>query len=351
MSQPTERAPDPLEDVAEVVLGPATSPDKPALSDAERQRTADVADLYWVRGLKVEEVGRQLHLSRSTVSRLLAKARRHGVIEFTVHRDVDRPAQLAALLAERFGVTAWVVPTAPDATPDGRIDAVAVRAAEHLSHNIGSDRVVSVAWGSTIEAVSLHLRGRPTHGTRIVQHYGSLNVFSTGANYASQIVERFGRAFTATVLHFPVPAFFDSPRTREAMWQERSVQRIVRLRERADLLVTSVGTLAGELHGHLVRAGYLTAQEIAALREQGVVGSLGATFFRADGSTEGILVNRRTTGMSAADLRQVRTRLVVAADPSKAVALRAAIRARLVTDLFLDTATAEVLLTLLDDEH
>lgn len=319
-------------------------PPRGPLKDADRERLADVAELYWVQGLKVEEVGARLHLSRSTVSRMLARAREHGVVEFTVHRTVDRTARLAPLLADRFGVTAWVVPVPPEIASTALLNAVATRAAEHLTQNVGSDMVVSVAWGSTIEAVSLQLTGRPTHGTRIVQLYGSVNVFSTGSTYAGQILDRFGRAFTAVVHHFPVPAFFDSPTARAAMWQERSVQRLLRLRAHSDVLVTSVGTLTSEYHGHLLRSGYLTAEEIDGLRRRGVVGSLGATFFRADGSTDRIPVNERSTGMSPEEIRAVRTRLVVAADPSKADALRAALSAGLVTDLFVDSRTAEALL-------
>lgn len=325
-------------------MTPQQRPDNPGLSADERQRVADVADLYWVQGLKVEEVGERLHLSRSTVSRMLARARQHGVVEFTVHHTVDQTARLGTLLADRFGVTARVVRAEADAAPPALLDAVATRAAEHLSTNVGSDMVVSVAWGSTIEAVSLHLTGRPTHGTRIVQQYGSVNVFSPGTNYAGQILDRFGRAFTGVVHHFPVPAFFDDPATREAMWRERSAQRILRLRQRSDVLVASVGTLTSEFQGHLFRSGYLTAQEIDDLRGHGVVGSLGATFFRADGSTEDIPINARSTGMPAEEIRAVRTRLVVAADPSKAAALRAAISAGLVTDLYVDSRTAQALL-------
>ncbi|GIG26043.1 sugar-binding transcriptional regulator [Cellulomonas denverensis] len=319
------------------------------LKDAERLRLADVAELYWVHGVKVEEIGERLHLSRSTISRMLAKARQHGVIEFTVHRRVDRTAQLGPLLAARYGLAATVVPVSEDAAPGALLDTVAVRAAEQLTHHIGSDMVVSVAWGSTVEAISLHLTGRPTHGTRIVQLYGSVNVFSTGAGYAGQILERFGRAFGAAVHHFPTPAFFDSPHTRAAMWQERSAQRILRLRARSDVLISSVGTLTSEYHGHLLRSGYLTSQEITGLLHQGVVGSLGAMFFRADGSTTGIGINDRSTGMPPAEIREIPTRFVVAADPAKAEALRAAIRAGLVSALVLDSRTAEALLRLEDD--
>ena len=166
---------------------------------------------------------------------------------------------------------------------------------------------------------------------------------STGSQYAGQILERFGRAFAASVHYFPVPAFFDSAATREAMWQERSIERILRMRRNADVLVSSIGTLTSELPGHLYRSGYLTATEIQDLHQQGVVGDLGAIFFRADGSSD-IPVNDRSTGMPTDELRLIRTRLLVVSDPTKAVALRAALDAGFITDLFTDDATARAVL-------
>ena len=56
------------------------------LSPRERARLADAAQMYWVEGQKVEAVARALDVSRSTVSRMLARARRERIIEFTVHR-------------------------------------------------------------------------------------------------------------------------------------------------------------------------------------------------------------------------------------------------------------------------
>lgn len=61
------------------------------LTDEERRRVADAAELYYVQGLKVEDVGKRMHLSRSTVSRMLARARQHGVVEFVLHRTPTGP--------------------------------------------------------------------------------------------------------------------------------------------------------------------------------------------------------------------------------------------------------------------
>jgi DNA-binding transcriptional regulator LsrR (DeoR family) len=317
---------------------------EPELSDDERVRMADAAELYYLEGLKVEDVAKRLHLSRSTVSRMLARARQHGVVEFVLHRSADRSSRLAARLSRRFGVRALVIDGA-DGDPDAaRLDMVAERAAQRLTAMVGADTTLAVAWGSTVEAVSRHLLVSPTRGARVVQLSGSGNTIASGGLNAGQLLDRFAQAFSASTHHLPVPALFDSAGTREAMWLERSVQRVLAVRHSADVALFSVGALDGEVPGHLYRAGYLDAVDLQELRRQGIVGDIGTVFLREDGGSDGLAINERSTGIPLAELRRVRTRMRVASGRAKATAIAAALRAGVVTDLVLDGLTAQALL-------
>ncbi|MFT8396217.1 sugar-binding domain-containing protein [Propionibacterium sp.] len=108
--------------------------------------------------------------------------------------------------------------------------------------------------------------------------------------------------------------------------------------------MTSVGTPDGDLPGHLYDSGYLDQDDLTQLRAQHVVGNLGAVFFRQDGSTDGIPLNARTTGLPFDQIRRIHTRMLVAADPAKAPAVRAALASGLVTHVVLDSSTAQAVL-------
>ena len=312
-----------------------------ALRPVERARLADAAELYWVQGKKVEEVGAELGVSRSTVSRMLARARATGVIQFTVHREEGPTDQLRHELEQRYGVSATVAPVEHSETARERMLAVAVQTASWLDAFVRPGIVLAVAWGSTVENISLQLRPHPVPDMQIVQLHGSGNVATLGTNYAGLILDRIGNAFDAQVHYFPVPAFFDSASTRAAMWREKSIQQVLALRARADLLLTSVGTPDGELPGHLYDSGYLTAADMAQMEREHVVGNLGGIFFRTDSSTDRIDVNARSTGLPFNELRRIRRRLLVAADPAKSPAIRTVLGAGLMTDVVVDAATAQ----------
>jgi len=116
------------------------------------------------------------------------------------------------------------------------------------------------------------------------------------------------------------------------------------MRRNADVALFSVGALDGETPGHLYRAGYLDAVDLQEQRSQGVVGDIGSVFLRADGSTDRIALNDRSTGMPMAELRGVKTRILVASGNTKVTAIMAALHAGAATDLVLDDVTAQALL-------
>ena len=133
-----------------------------------------------------------------------------------------------------------------------------------LRASLAPELSIAVAWGATVATLARSLSPGVVPGLQIIQMSGAGNTFSSGAEYAAGTLGRFGAAFGARVHHFPVPAFFDKASAREALWNERSVQRVLRLQERANLAVFSVSALDSRIPGHLYRAGLSAARRSAA---------------------------------------------------------------------------------------
>jgi DNA-binding transcriptional regulator LsrR (DeoR family) len=292
----------------------------------------------------MEAIATELHTSRSSVSRMLSYAREHGLVEIRVVSPLDRLSALEHDVTKRFGIAAHVVPV-PDATSDiDRLERVALSAARILTPYIDSNMTLGVAWGATINAVSRHLPKKETHNSRIVQLNGAGNTSTTGIDYASEILRRFGNAFNAPVQQFPVPAFFDEPGTRDAMWRERTIRRVLEIQHRMDVALFGIGSTFSEVPSHVYAGGYLDAEDYAALDANHVVGDIATVFFRLDGSFDGIPLNARSTGPDPALLHAVARRICVVSGASKITALRGALAAGMITDLVIDELAARTLL-------
>ena len=346
-------------------------------------RAYEAASMYYVQGETMEVIAHHLGVSRSTVSRLLARARQEGVVRVSLVQP-GGAGSLEGRMAQVFGVRTHIVPVREGTTEIHRLQQVASVAAAHMVDLIGAlaeqggaegagapesggpegenrgaaggagrdvgagGVVVGVAWGTTMSEVSAALPSRPVPGLTVVQLNGASDPMREGPS-AGEVLSQMRMSLGARTISFPVPAFFDHVATREAMWSERSVKRVLSVVRRASLAVFGVGALDalnGALPSQVYEGGHLTARDQAVLRRQNVVGDVCTVLLRADGSWRDVTLNARATGPTPAQLARIPRRLCVAAGTGKARALLAALRARTATDLIVDDATARAVLEL-----
>ena len=303
----------------------------------------EAAVRYYIQNETMEAIARQLGRSRSSVSRLLAQARDTGLVRISIPEHPGAANAQAQRITDEFGARVHLVPVG-DASPKLRLDRVARMAAAIFSDSVADGQRIGVAWGVTLTAVVSHLERRPLKDASIVQLNGGANGRDPGTIHVGSILEGLSSAFNATVVHFPVPAFFDYVETKEAMWQERSVKYVLEMQHQLDVAVFGVGALHATIPSHVYTAGYLDAEDIATIAREGAVGDVCTVMLREDGSWEDISLNGRATGLAPSVLRQIPSRICVVADPSRAPALLGALRLGVVTDLVVDDQTAAAVL-------
>jgi deoxyribonucleoside regulator len=320
------------------------------LSDSE-QDVLRAATMYYLQDMKMEAIARHLRTSRSTVSRLLKRARETGLVEITLRAASSRAPGLGQSISATFGVATFVVPVPDTAEDIDRLEQVALTSAKLLASWFHSDMVMGIAWGTTLAAVSRHLVHKPTRGSEVVQLNGAANDRTSGVDYTSNLISSFGSAFDAAAHYFPVPAFFDYPETKAAMWRERSVRRVLDVQARADIALFSVGAVAGAIPSHVYAAGYLDDDDVRTLHAEGVVGDVCTVFLRSDGSYRDVVLNARATGPTPDELSRIPRRVCVVAGDNKVVPLLAALRSGVVTDLVVDEVTASRLLKAVSNQR
>jgi DNA-binding transcriptional regulator LsrR (DeoR family) len=311
------------------------------INEGSRLRLAlRAAQLYYFQDLTMDE----LKVSRSSVSRLLQMARDRGIVEVKIHTPEDAPRRMANQIKATFGVNAHLVPVSESTSPVDRLERVALTAARMLSTFFFSGMTMGVAWGSTTAAVSRNLVSRPLKAARVVQLNGAGNTFTTGVTYSGEILRRFGEAFGATVEQFPVPAFFDDPAAKETLWRERSTKRILDIQSSMDVVLFGLGVNNAEVPSQVYSAGYLNNEDLRSLAADGIVGDIATVFYRADGSSNDIDLNHRSTGPSLDVIRSIPRKICVVSGISRIPSLRGALAGKYISDLIMDEGTAEALL-------
>lgn len=298
---------------------------------------------YYEEHRTMDSLAKDWDVSRSTVSRALSEAKERGIVEIRLHDPTHGVRDLAQALSANFGVNFTVVPTIVGDSAEQELDRVAAVAAQAVGSMFTSGQVLGVAWGTTVRAVSHRLTRHPLTHTTVVQLNGAGSPTSTGQDYAANILQRFAAAYDCDVQSFPVPAFFDDPVTRDHLWRERSISRILDLQARMDLLIAGIGSMTASVTSHLYDGDFLAAEDYALIENERVVGDLATRFFRADGTHDSIELNARSTGPDFETIKAVPTRLGVVHGRGKVSGLHGALRAGLFTHVVVDESAARAL--------
>ncbi|WP_066301602.1 sugar-binding transcriptional regulator [Arthrobacter luteolus] len=308
--------------------------------DADLYRAAE---LYYIQGATMETVAEQFNVSRSTVSRMLQAARERGIVRITLSAPVDTRNELVRTLRKSFGVTTYLAAAPATASNAKRLKAAARHAAVLIHDWFTDGMTMAVAWGTTTSAVAAALQPKLTRDATVVQMNGAVSARSAQLTASPGLLTRMAASFDAALIQFPAPAFFDDERTRELMWQESTVRRVLAVRAEADLAVFSVGAFQGPSPSEVYSGGYLTEDAFREFATHRVVGDVCTVFLREDGSYADIGLNRRASGPTPQELRQIPRRLCVVSGDHKVPGLLAALRAGVITDLVLDDGTARTL--------
>jgi len=302
-----------------------------------------VAKMYYFTGMTTEAIARELHVSRSTVSRLLSYAKREGFVQILIHDPQAHPQQLEQKIVREFKILrAHIVPVPERLGEAEWLERVAQYAANYLNSLLASNMILGIAWGTTTSAISKHLLPKRTFQMQVVQLNGAGNTQTMGIEYASEIILRFAQNYQASPHLFPVPAFFDRAETKRALWEESSIRRILDLQNQADYLLYSIGAVNAGIPSHVYSGIYLTAKDQDELAAAGVVGDIATVFFREDGSFDGIAINQRASGPDLSFFQR-KHGLCVVSGLAKVRGLVAALRGHFITELILDEPSARKL--------
>lgn len=298
-----------------------------------------VARLHYEHGLTHHEVASLLGLSRVKVTRLLAEARRTGVVEITVHSDEHLFVDLESQLISQFGLLrAWVGPTFTDDRAESSLGALG---AEGIATLLTPEvRAVTVGFSKSVAAAMTYLRrggGRDIGFVPATGSPGGVSVRGSGVELCLGFAEITG----GHAYHLPAPLLTSTGEMASVVRREAEVSEVMAQAARADLLIAGMGAMGAD--SRMLING-LSDTDLTTLTAAGAVGDLCARFFDSRGAGVRTPVEDRLVGLSLAELIAIPTRLVIARGIGKVPALSAALRSGLVNALVTDTLTAESLI-------
>ena len=306
----------------------------------ELRLVARVAQMYHVENKRQSEIGEILRMSQATVSRMLKRAEQEDIVRTTVIPPPGTFAELETAMRERYGLTEVIV---VDATED-RDGAVMARIGEAAAHflevTVQQDEIIGVSsWSQTILRMVDNIH--PMKGAKaryIVQTLGGMGDPSVQA-HATQLTARLAKLTGAEPRLLPVQGVASSREAKLVMLSDPFVRETLDLFQRISLAVIGIGAVVpSEL---LARSGNIfSAQELAALHEEGVVGEVSLRFFDKTGKPVKTPLDERVIGISLDELTKADRVMALAGGAAKTEAIAGALKLGVIDVLVTDKFTA-----------
>jgi len=309
------------------------------LSNLSRLRElVRVAKLYYEENLSEQEIALSCGTSRSSVSRMLAEARRRGIVTISFTSFNREGSAEAKGLRLTYGLKDVVLIPKIGSGSEARLkERLGAAAAAYIAEVIQPGQMVGVSWGTTLLEVALKLRARRVPGVSVVQLNGSVG--QGGASYlGAQVLEMIAGKLGAKAVLFPAPAIVGDPALSEALMKDVSITEALEAARGCDVAIFTVGVVDPACV--LVAAGYLTANDMRRLQTYGAVGDICSRFFDSQGRICDPELDRRTLGLCLSDLAAIPLKILVAGGRQKLAGILGALRAGYADVLITDEMTA-----------
>ena len=311
--------------------------------DGQTALLSFAAKLYYLDGLGQTEIADMIGASRSTVSRLLARARESGIVSITVNDYCPRNEAMEAELKRRYALRhAIVVRTLPDQPVSGVRQTIGYTAAPELPDMIQPNSVVGMAGGRTLyELVRFMQPARPINGIVVAQLMSNIGSL-VGEIDAIELGRVMAHKFGADFYSVSAPVFAADSQTRDVFINHEQVRVVWRLFDIMDVAFVGIGTLANSA---FVERRVLSADELSRLQSQGVVGEICGRFFDVFGQECDTEYRNRVISIEFDDLRRIPEVIGVTNGADRAVAVGAALRGGLLKSLIIDENGAGAVLS------
>ena len=302
--------------------------------------TARAAWLYFIEEFTQSQVAEKLGVSRSTVIRLLQKARESGLVSISLGVPQET-FELERDIEARYGLkTVRIVPEAEDSDSQRRW--LGQVAAETLKEMARKNSIMAISWGRTLRAMADSLHGEVSvPGMKTVALIGGLHNADRGTN-PYEVAEIVGQFFDAPARALYAPVYVRNAETAAGLVSDTGLNEALDMARRAALVVFSVGSLSER--ATMLRLGYINSTEKDFLEAKGAVGDIACRWIDANGEPVELPPTIHPIGISLNELRQIPDRLLVAGGASKADAILASLRGGYATHLITDEAVARHLL-------
>lgn len=306
----------------------------------ELRLIARVARMYYEWEMRQSEIAAQLGISQATVSRLLDRAKKEGVIRITINVPKGVYTELEETLVKKFGLRDAIVVDSLDDEETLIQRDLGAAAAYYLESSIHPNEIIGISsWSATLLALVDALHSLPCKpGVKVVQILGGVGNPAVEA-HATRLTSRLAQLVSGEAVYLPLSGVVATEAARDVLLADGFARPALELFDQVTTALVGIGAI--DPSPLLAQSGNIFApQELQLLRQRGTAGDILLRFFDHNGNLVQTGLEKRVISMTLEQLRGVNRAVGVAGGSRKYAAILGALRGRWINVLITDHFTA-----------
>lgn len=238
------------------------------------------AHLHYIQSLSQSEIAKQLDISVPTVSRLIKKAKQHGIIKFVIPEAYSECLILEDFLRSTLDIRDVIVCPARSDTENIKKD-VALEGARYLQRLITENDTLGIAWGRTIRLLINYLNPCLKKNVPFITLHGSITESDAELDPAA-LSNRIAMSFGGGRHMLYSEGLLSDCTVLETRKQEVQVKKVLDCFKKCTISVSGAGSFYPFLDSPIPKM--LTPEQISELASLDVYGDLMLHFINKDGN-------------------------------------------------------------------
>lgn len=299
-----------------------------------------ICRLYYIGNYKQQEIAKKLHVSRTTVSRFLIKARKEGIVEININQTLEDFSEMEYQIEKKFGLNECMIVDTLENDKEiirsmgGRINSLLERILDNESY-------IGIGWGYSLRELSEYINIDDKKDLKVVPIIGGLGKTGTGI-HTNSVAAKIADKVRGISYMIHSPAIMDSKEVKEFMEKDSNAKTIIDLFKKVDTAFVGVSDLGNE--SSLIKTGSINKEDIEYIKSIGVIGDVNLIFINKDGEHVPNKIDERILRIPIERIKNIKNVITIALGKRKFEVLRAALKGKIINILLTDKETAEYIL-------
>ncbi|HHY70077.1 MAG TPA: hypothetical protein GX519_00075 [Thermoanaerobacterales bacterium] len=291
-----------------------------------------------------------LNISVPTVSRLIKRAVKDKLVEFVIRDPYIECIKLEEQIKQAFDLKDVIIAPSPHLKDENKVEStenrkklVALEGARYIQRIITENDVLGISWGKTMYHLIHYLNPCQKVNAAFVTLHGSVSSIESELDVRT-LVSRIAMTFGGKNYSLLMEGLMSNAEIVNSIKQEKNVKRVFEIFDRITISVCGIGSFYPQVESALSKSEYLCGSELAKLKNKNVAADLALRFIDLDGNECDTDLKDRTLSIDLDKFKKIKTKITVAAGQSKAHAVLAALKGKLVDVLITDYTLGKKLL-------